>query len=1620
MKKFGEDLPEELAVIDIHMMRIFGYATGSPSQQQFNFAEGMIRDIAERLNAEGWEGGNFTADQVQAMLWVEQKHRTETLVEWQKEVVKAQQAGKTPPPMPEVESVDFATVSDMRQTEVQVDYTPSQPDVLPGISEAPLEARAAYSTDMHAAMFPDGHDPLADVIGMTQPNNVAPGQFSPGGRISFDLPHTRLEYGTLDPAASEMLGDYLRGRLLTSRAPEMSSYRVLPGKTETRNGFDYPLTQAYSNDLRESLYEAIEARWGEDAFEAVEIHQSENGVSLVNLNTDIIPLKEWQEELHGIISEWHNSSGNSYGIEIKAKKPTGFTAAGQRVVHDWANDPGGNSVINGLSERNRDAIVKLIRDEIGPRTQAVNEHYARQGFGEPGTVNVGGTAVTADVDAARTLGHNGTLAQLIDDGVTVQGLARLQADGVTIINATAHADLTTGVHELGHALRNQLFNGRGQADAALQERLMTAFGVTDGVWTREAEEAFAEAWESLVIDGKFAGVADNEMAILAAYARDFYQEVKRTPMVGRMSQDMKDAMERLVTRQGLPIQWAPGKFLPARDWSAVVARAKQAEAEGQDWTHLIEPDDIIGTNRQSYDLLGGVVRDDLRFDLDTDEDMMMYMALVEDVTREVRNAGVGATRRSDVTRQAESLRLFNSLLGRGESQLNTTLREMMIHDFGTEELDSKIIAMNTALSVQLKRLTQLAKRAESSRSVEDYAMLQRQFLQFQMAQAFVQRVKSQTGRGLRAWGSKVKVPTWDEIGTPQGAKQFMQDLAFRMETGEDLARKLSNVIVPDDVRAAVRLVEEGATGPGRAALAMFQEVFINGLLSAPATFFSIALASPILVTAGQGGMKFLGAMMRRDKETMMEVFENAQRMLENGLASWQMAGRAFIKEESQLMPGSSLVDTKDQRAIRMSYEDNWIQRGINHVLGKESSKAGEVTGKIGAGAVNVTGRVARAPSNVIQFFDEGFRQMHARTHLQAKLTRQHREKLWDEHLKSLKPEPAILDEMNARGELWTPPTFTEAERRAWLDNADRREAVRRSVNEEMDTFIRNGQLRTRQVIVQEATNGKTVVTPEMAARNPDLVDVVGQPINSIEEPYVRGIAIYDYVDQNYTVAHGKMIQETQDYAVRAVFQNELEGGWVHVQKVIDAVPFGAGRLVMPFVRTPINIMRSWGGLLPTSIAVEMTNRLVGGVPRAIQQRSFKGVWELDPDSMLNVLHSKTMDDIMSGDPVRMAEARGRQAGGLILFASAYTLAETGMITGGGPKSGDRRRALMDSGWRPYSFYIPGYGYVSYMRADPYSQTLALVADTIELLESENLKGDYQEKLNLVQALLLSTGQQLSEKTFMQGIGDLIAATQDPERGAKFVQRMQMATTMPYSSLQRNLMDIEDPALREMRSLVDARAEQSFLGNPEGVAPSRNILGETRLKFTRDSAESEGPLAYLNMLNIMRWSSESKDPVYLELAKFDVDFRTPPETLQKIQLTMFTREGYPYTAHDEWMERIGTTTIADINSGEQKTLRQALEDYISPDGEYHEYYSGATNIDPKTGYPEQALIIKGIIARYHAQARAEVVESGLYPELSAILNDRRKAKKVNEKNNMERLGAPQDVIEEMERVIEAMP
>ena len=261
-----------------------------------------------------------------------------------------------------------------------------------------------------------------------------------------------------------------------------------------------------------------------------------------------------------------------------------------------------------------------------------------------------------------------------------------------------------------------------------------------------------------------------------------------------------------------------------------------------------------------------------------------------------------------------------------------------------------------------------------------------------------------------------------------------------------------------------------------------------------------------------------------------------------------------------------------------------------------------------------------------------------------------------------------------------------------------------------------------------------------------------------------------------------------DFAHYQTFTKKLGPQGQSLQTLLARVP--GARLVMPFVRTPTNIL--------------------------------KYAFERTP---LAIASAKVRADIAAGG-ARAAQAWAKITTGTMAMLTVADMSTEGVITGNGPADKDQRRALLRTGWQPYSVKF-GDRYYAYNRADPIGMLLGFGADISEIVGSAG----EEDGGRLVTAGAVAFAGNMANKTYMSGLYDFIAAldpgnpTSDP---GKWLQDFS-GSLMPYSSALRNVAGAIDPVAREVRtSDQDELAQKYFGGMPAPVAEYlAQIMNEAR-------------------------------------------------------------------------------------------------------------------------------------------------------------------------------------------------
>lgn len=264
-----------------------------------------------------------------------------------------------------------------------------------------------------------------------------------------------------------------------------------------------------------------------------------------------------------------------------------------------------------------------------------------------------------------------------------------------------------------------------------------------------------------------------------------------------------------------------------------------------------------------------------------------------------------------------------------------------------------------------------------------------------------------------------------------------------------------------------------------------------------------------------------------------------------------------------------------------------------------------------------------------------------------------------------------------------------------------------------------------------------------------------------------------------------------DAALYTTFTNEMGsfGRAVLNMRNIDH-PANPLFLILPFVRTPVNIAR---------YAFERTPF----APLVSQWRA----------------------DVAAGG-ARADLALARMSTGTAIMVAAMDLADSGLISGDGPRGQDKeiREAMQRQGWQPFSFNV-GDRWYSYNRADPFGMTLGFAASIAEAIKHGEVESDQVDEWWEVSAMAIAAVSQVTiSKTYLEGFAKFVEVMSDPKRYSKQYIMDMMASFVPMTSMMTTVKNIDDPIQREASSPQEAVMAR-IAGLSKDLPPRRNLWGE---------------------------------------------------------------------------------------------------------------------------------------------------------------------------------------------------
>jgi len=418
--------------------------------------------------------------------------------------------------------------------------------------------------------------------------------------------------------------------------------------------------------------------------------------------------------------------------------------------------------------------------------------------------------------------------------------------------------------------------------------------------------------------------------------------------------------------------------------------------------------------------------------------------------------------------------------------------------------------------------------------------------------------------------------------------------------------------------------------------------------------------------------------------------------------------------------------------------------------------------------------------------------------------------------------------------------------------------------------------------------------------------------------------VIKYKDDNFNPDSSSLMQYAAEEAQYLTFTKELQDKTLGkvLQEATNKLPYL--RLVIPFVRTPTNILK---------FAFERTPFVVA----------------------LKEERQKLLTEFNSPDPILRARARGKAVTAGVTMGALMDVAYNNReyITGGGPSNEREKQALMATGWRPYSIKI-GDTYYSYQRLDPLATPLGVIADIVETGVREEKDFDETEVEHKANALMLALTRNATNKSYLAGIQMWADALGDPDRYVEKLGRNYAGSLVP--NLISQMADYDTQAIKEARSVADVMKKK--LGLRGSLDTKRNVLGE---EYVAEQWMSTG------FINPIQLSTKKDDPVLTEMASLNHAFRQPqPQLGGQIDLLEYENDR-GQSAHDRRLELLKTVKMGGL------TLRQSINKLIKS----RAYQRLSPESEP--GLPSPRIgQINSLLTKYRKEALRQTLRE--YPEL----------------------------------------
>lgn len=332
----------------------------------------------------------------------------------------------------------------------------------------------------------------------------------------------------------------------------------------------------------------------------------------------------------------------------------------------------------------------------------------------------------------------------------------------------------------------------------------------------------------------------------------------------------------------------------------------------------------------------------------------------------------------------------------------------------------------------------------------------------------------------------------------------------------------------------------------------------------------------------------------------------------------------------------------------------------------------------------------------------------------------------------------------------------------------------------------------------------------------------------------------------------KSVDEIQDFAKYITFQKPLGEVGIGIQNLVTKTK--AGFLIMPFIRTPANILK------------------VG----------------LQPLKVLKFASPEYRAKFKEMSPVAKQHEIRRITAGALMYSTFASLVATGIIdvTGSGADNKNQQDLLEQTGWKPNSIKI-GNRYISYQNLNPLNIFLGMLGNYSDNVKyNTKPKDDELSSIQKISKTLAGSLETFTDQTFLQGVNNLFKwiNKKDPYYLEQFLQ-------MPIPGALSIPKDVEiyfggDDYQYETKGFWDKLRNR--IGYTEGLKGRLDIFGEPKERKYETLPiafkEKENKLAEILLNKKVTIGFPSKDVIKANGEKISEDeyYKYHKETGQKIK------------------------------------------------------------------------------------------------------------------------------------------